>query len=331
MDTTLKIIGTVRSPLKSRKDCPKQYSEGAPEAVIDIGPEFAPALHTLEPGQDVLLFTWLHESGREYLQVHPRGDRSLPKRGVFNTRSPDRPNPIGLHHCRIVAMEGTSLTVDHLEVLDGTPVVDMKSVGSETSGAQNWGKGVPGAVAREIREACAAGWSRGLFSGFNGNVSVRLGETMIITRSGAAKGFLAPGGLTTMDVATGATTGAGTPSSECAVHLEIYRRVPDARAVVHTHPPNLLALDVATGGVDLDLPLFEAEFYKAKLTALAPMQPGTKELGEAVGRAAEGHEAVFMGHHGLVVHAATPLAALALSEELDSLAGIVLRARRCGR
>ncbi len=327
MDTSLVIVGTVRSPLTNIKDCPKQYSENAPEAVVEIAPEYAPALDTLVPGQDILIFTWLHKAGREYLQVHPRGDVTRPKRGVFNTRSPDRPNPIGLHHCRILNLDGTRLTVDRLEVLDGTPVIDIKVVATETHGAEHWGTGIPTAVAHDIREACTAGWRRGLFSGFNGNVSVRLGPGVVITRSGAAKGFLVPGDLTTMDIATGRVTGAGQASTEAAVHLEIYRNAPEARAVVHTHPPNLLALSVREGGIDLNLPLFEAEFYRAKLTALPPMQPGTEDLGRAVGLAAREHEAVFLGHHGLVVHARTPLAALALSEELDALARILLLAR----
>lgn len=326
MDTTLTILGHVRSPLKDIKDCPKQYSEGAPQAVIDIDPAFAPALDSLTIGQDILVFSWLHLSSRTHLKVHPRGDRNLPLRGVFSTRSPDRPNPIGLHHCRILALDGTRITVDHLETLDGTPVVDLKPIAGETRGAENWGSGIPATLARELRDACAAGWQRGLFSGFNGNASARLGDAMVITRSGAPKGFLVPGNLTTMDIASGATTGPDQPSTEAAVHLEIYRRVPGARAVLHTHPPNLLALDVRTGGVDLALPLFEADFYKQKLAALPPMQPGTPELGQAVGQAATTRQAVFMGHHGLVVHAATPLEALALSEELDALAGILLRA-----
>lgn len=325
MDTTLTIIGHVRSPFTRLEDCPKQYTEGAPEAVIEISPAFATALMGLEPGHDILILTWLHKASRDCLQVHPRGDLGRPMRGVFSTRSPVRPNPLGLHHCRILALDGLRITVDRMEVLDGTPVVDLKSIDSETTTAERWGANIPTPMAHEIREACAAGWQRGLFSGFNGNVSMRFGDMMIVTRSGAAKGFLSPGTLTTVDIASGTTTGPGPASSEAPVHLEIYRRVPQARAVVHTHPPNLLALNVKTGGVALDLPLYEAGFYKAKLTALPPMQPGTTELGQAVGQAATTHEAVFMGHHGLVVHAATPLAALALSEELDALAGILLK------
>jgi L-fuculose-phosphate aldolase len=325
-NTTLTVLGYVRSPLKDRKDCPKQYSEGAPQAVIEIDPAYARALETLKPGQDILIFSWLHLSSRTALRVHPRGDTSQPLRGVFNTRSPDRPNPIGLHHCRILALDQTRITVDHLETLDGTPVVDIKPIAGETPGAENWGAAIPAALARELRDACAAGWRRGLFSGFNGNASLRLGDTMIITRSGAPKGFLAPGTLTTMNIVSGQTTGPGTASTEAAVHLEIYRRVPGAHAILHTHPPNLLALDVRTGDPTPGLPLYEAEAYNQKLAVLPPMQPGTAELGQAVGQAATTHPAVFMRRHGLVVHAASALEALALSEELDALASIRLRA-----
>lgn len=326
MDTELKIIGLVRSPLTNRDHCPKQYTEGAPEASVDIDPAYAEALHTLEVGQEILVFTWLHEAGRGYLQVHPRGNTELPKRGVFNTRSPDRPNPIGLHRCRIIALDGMHLRLDRMEVLDGTPVVDIKSVGGEEPGGENWGKGIPTDIAHEMRHACAMGWQRGLFSGFNGNVSVRLGNVMVITRSGAAKGFLKPGDLTTMDIATGQTLGIEGASSEAAVHLEIYRNRPEAKAVAHTHPPNLLAFSIKYGESIIDLPLFEAAMYQAGLTRVGAIQPGTEELGAAVGKAAAQHKAIFMKNHGLAVHGDTLLEAVAFSEEIDTLAKIKLMA-----
>lgn len=326
MDLTLRIVGIVRSPLTTREECPKQYTEGAPEAVIDIDPAYAEALHTLTPGQDVLVFTWLHQAGRHHLQVHPRGDERLPKRGVFNTRSPDRPNPVGLHRCRITSLDGARIGVDRLEVLDGTPVIDLKTVGGEIPGHEDWGRGIPANVAREMREACSLGWRRGLFSGFNGNVSVRLGEEMIITRSGAAKGFLGPGDLTVMAIADGRVTGPGRPSTEAAAHLEVYRNVPEARAVAHTHPPNLLAFSIRHGDSVIDLPLYEAAVYQGELSRVGAMEPGTEELGRAVGRAAAGSRAVFMKNHGLVVHGRTLLEAMAFSEELDTLARIRLLA-----
>ena len=119
-------IGVVRSPLASTAEAPLQGSEGAPEAVVEIAPEFAEAVEGLAVGDEIFLLTWLHLGRRDTLRVHPRGDRRRPITGVFATRSPDRPNPIGLHRVRIVAVEGMRLRVRPLEAVDGTPVVDIK-------------------------------------------------------------------------------------------------------------------------------------------------------------------------------------------------------------
>lgn len=326
MDTTLSIIGTVRSPLTDLANCPKQYSENAPEASIEMSPQYADAMHTLSPGQDLLVFTWLHKSSRRALQVHPRGNKDVPKKGVFNTRSPDRPNPIGLHHVRIISIDGLTIHVDNLEVLDKTPVVDLKPIATETSGSENWGAGITPAIGKEFRDICRAGWERGLLSGFNGNVSMRIGKTVIITRSGAAKGFLKPGDLTTVDLETGRTTGPGKASTETPVHLEVYRNQPEAKAIVHTHPAHLLAFAVKNGDTAIDLPLFEAAVYQSLLTRVPAIQPGTPELGEAVGEAAKTHKAIFMTNHGLVSWGADLVSALALNEELDTLAKLKLLA-----
>ncbi|BBD09941.1 tRNA (N6-threonylcarbamoyladenosine(37)-N6)-methyltransferase TrmO [Desulfovibrio ferrophilus] len=324
MDTTLRIIGTVRSPLKRIQDCPKQYSENAPQAVISVDPAYATGVNNLKAGYDILLFSWLHKAQRDVLECHPRGDRNVPVRGIFSTRSPDRPNPIGLHHCRLLKVEGLELTVDRLEVLDGTPIVDIKPIAGETPGVENWGAGIPRAVGNEIREACTAAWNSGLFSGFNGNVSVRIADSMVITRSGAAKGRLKPGTLTVMDIETGHTTGPGKASSEAPVHLEIYRNVPETKAVAHTHPPHLLAHFMRLGTALVDLPLFEAGMYQKGLTEVPAMEPGTPDLGIAVGQAAKDYRSIFMANHGLVVHGDNLSDCLALSEELDSLAKIRL-------
>jgi tRNA-Thr(GGU) m(6)t(6)A37 methyltransferase TsaA len=121
-------IGRVSSPLTSRAGAPRQGDEGAPEAIIVIDADVAAALTGVEAGADYLVLTWLHEADRGALAVHPRGDVTRPEAGVFATRSPDRPNPIGLHRVRIVAVDGTSLRVRGLEAIDGTPVVDLKPV-----------------------------------------------------------------------------------------------------------------------------------------------------------------------------------------------------------
>jgi tRNA-Thr(GGU) m(6)t(6)A37 methyltransferase TsaA len=121
-------IGLVRSAMRDRSAAPRQGSEGAPDATLEILPEFLEGLTGVEPGQDIWVLTWLHESQRSVLQVHPRGDPQNPLAGVFATRSPDRPNPIGLHRCRILNIAGNLLEVAALEAIDGTPIVDLKPV-----------------------------------------------------------------------------------------------------------------------------------------------------------------------------------------------------------
>src|SRR5262245_31557418 len=125
----LRPIGIVRSSLRDPRDAPNQAFEGAPEAVLDIDPAFAAAMHRVMPGQDLILLTWLHRADRGVLQTHPRGDVSVPLTGVFATRSPDRPNPIGLHRITVTAIEPPSrLRVRALEAIDGTPILDLKTV-----------------------------------------------------------------------------------------------------------------------------------------------------------------------------------------------------------
>ncbi|NLZ17234.1 MAG: tRNA (N6-threonylcarbamoyladenosine(37)-N6)-methyltransferase TrmO [Desulfobulbaceae bacterium] len=129
---SLQAIGIVRSPLKNPADAPKQGGEGAPEAWIELKERFLPALLGMKTGQEILLITWLHQAKRDILQNHPRADKRRPLSGVFSTRSPHRPNPLGLHRVSVRAIEGNSLLVFPLEAIDGTPVVDIKSV-SHTS------------------------------------------------------------------------------------------------------------------------------------------------------------------------------------------------------
>ena len=124
----LRPIGVVRSSLTARTNAPRQGYEGAPDAVIHIEPEFRRGLDGVKAGDDVILLTWLHEGRRDVLEVRPRKDPRNPITGVFATRSPDRPNPIGLHRVRVTRVEGLRLEVRPLEVIDGTPVVDIKPV-----------------------------------------------------------------------------------------------------------------------------------------------------------------------------------------------------------
>ena len=125
---TVSPIGVVRSSLVDRESAPSQGNEGAPDAVIEIHADVAAGLDGIEVGHELLILTWFHESRRDVLKLHPRWDSSNPLTGVFNTRSPDRPNPIGLHRVRVVAIDGRMLTVGPLEAIDRTPVIDLKPV-----------------------------------------------------------------------------------------------------------------------------------------------------------------------------------------------------------
>jgi tRNA-Thr(GGU) m(6)t(6)A37 methyltransferase TsaA len=125
---TLRPVGVVSSPLTERDQAPRQGDEGAPQAWLVLDPGMRPAMGGLEVGVEVIVLTWLDRANRDVREVHPRGDESRPLQGVFSTRSPDRPNPIGLHHVRIVAIEGTRIAVRNLEALDRTPVLDIKPV-----------------------------------------------------------------------------------------------------------------------------------------------------------------------------------------------------------
>jgi tRNA-Thr(GGU) m(6)t(6)A37 methyltransferase TsaA len=122
-------IGYVHSTLKQRSDAPRQGWEGAPDARLEIDLAFIECLDGIEPGQDIWVFTWLHEAQRSVLKVHPRGDALNPLTGVFATRSPDRPNPIGLHRAKVLSVDGERwLRVQGLEAIDGTPIIDIKPV-----------------------------------------------------------------------------------------------------------------------------------------------------------------------------------------------------------
>jgi tRNA-Thr(GGU) m(6)t(6)A37 methyltransferase TsaA len=127
-DLELRPIGRVESPLVDPDRAPKQGDEGAPEAWLVFDDEVLEALGDVRAGQEAILLTWLHRARRDVLRVHPRDDPSRPETGVFRTRSPDRPNPIGLHRVEIVAVEGPRLRVRSLEALDGTPILDLKPV-----------------------------------------------------------------------------------------------------------------------------------------------------------------------------------------------------------
>jgi tRNA-Thr(GGU) m(6)t(6)A37 methyltransferase TsaA len=130
----LSVIGKVESPLTDVASAPKQGDEGAPDAWLVFEPGVLDALEGIQPGDEVIVLTWLHHADRHVLRVHPRGDPSRPQQGVFNTRSPHRPNPIGLHTVEVMSMDGGRVRVRNLEAVDGTPILDVKPVLSRDVG-----------------------------------------------------------------------------------------------------------------------------------------------------------------------------------------------------
>ena len=127
-------VGRVESPLTDRAAAPKQGDEGAPDAAIVLEDAVLDAVTGIAPGDDLIVLTWFDRADRDVLRVHPRSDTSRPEQGVFNTRSPDRPNPIGLHRVKVLSIDGNRLEVCNLEAIDGTPVVDLKPVLSADAG-----------------------------------------------------------------------------------------------------------------------------------------------------------------------------------------------------
>lgn len=122
----LRSVGVIRSPLQTLRQAPMQGSEGAPDAWLEVHPGAAPGLKGLSAGDEILVITWLHRARRDVLRVRPRSDPRRPMAGVFATRSPDRPNPLGLHPVVVRAIDGNRLRIGPIEAIDRTPVVDIK-------------------------------------------------------------------------------------------------------------------------------------------------------------------------------------------------------------
>lgn len=121
-------IGHIRSPLRALHEAPRQGSEGAPDAWLEVNPEVARGLRGIVAGDHIIVITWLHQADRAVLETHPRNDPEVPLAGVFATRSPDRPNPLGLHPVTVYEIVGNRLRIGPIEAIDGTPVVDVKPV-----------------------------------------------------------------------------------------------------------------------------------------------------------------------------------------------------------
>jgi tRNA-Thr(GGU) m(6)t(6)A37 methyltransferase TsaA len=124
----LRPIGSVESPLLDRAAAPLQGNEGSPDAWLVFDRDVSEGLRDLRPDAEILVLTWLDRANRDVLSVHPRGNPINPEQGVFSTRSPDRPNPIGLHRVRVLAIDGARVRVQSLEALNGTPILDVKPI-----------------------------------------------------------------------------------------------------------------------------------------------------------------------------------------------------------
>lgn len=125
---SIKFIGEVQSTLKEIEECPLQENEGAPSVTIRIYDVYQTALSGLSAGSSIILFTWLHRAKRDTLTTKPRNNPKANTLGIFATRSPDRPNPIGMHQVKLIKIDGCLITVSQLEVVDGTPLIDIKPV-----------------------------------------------------------------------------------------------------------------------------------------------------------------------------------------------------------
>jgi tRNA-Thr(GGU) m(6)t(6)A37 methyltransferase TsaA len=128
---TIYPIGVIRSELVSLEAAPRQGNEGAPAAWLDVNPPLADALDGIAVGDALIVITWFHKADRDTLKVHPRSEITNPLTGVFATRSPDRPNPLGLHRVTVLEIAGNALKIAPVEAIDGTPVVDIKPVLSQ--------------------------------------------------------------------------------------------------------------------------------------------------------------------------------------------------------
>ncbi len=122
----LEIIGVVHCDIKNQQDAPKNYSESERVGELEVFPQYGDALDGIESGQTIVVLFWLHQAARDVLKVHPRGDRSRKIRGVFATRSPSRPNPIAISELKVTAVDNNRLQVSGLDILDTTPIVDIK-------------------------------------------------------------------------------------------------------------------------------------------------------------------------------------------------------------
>ena len=122
----LHYIGVLHGDIKSRADAPKNFDESERVGTLEIYPEYQEGLDGIAAGQTIVVLFWLHQAARDILKVYPRGDKTKGLRGVFATRSPVRPNPIAITELKVLAIHGNKLEVSGLDILDGTPIIDIK-------------------------------------------------------------------------------------------------------------------------------------------------------------------------------------------------------------
>ncbi|RQD56236.1 MAG: tRNA (N6-threonylcarbamoyladenosine(37)-N6)-methyltransferase TrmO [Desulfonatronovibrio sp. MSAO_Bac4] len=323
-DFKVQPIGQVESPYLSLKDCPFQGNDACPAVQIHIKPELSKGLHLLKAGQEIIVITFMDKSQRNILQCKPRNDPDKPLHGVFATRSPNRPNPLGLHQVKILAISENTLTVHPLEVLDKTPVLDIKPVLKSGNLPHEIEKHFSKQEIYSLIHASSQAFSKGLLNGLNGNLSLKKNGLVLITASNQAKGSLNLKSLCVLDEATGkVVAGEARPSTESEMHLRIYRNQPKAKAIAHTHPVNILALSEAYGKFSLqNINLFEGKELISKIDYVHGHKPGSLELARDVGLSAVNHQCIVMNSHGLACWGENIHQAVAITDELEALAKI---------
>ncbi|SHN63600.1 TrmO family methyltransferase domain-containing protein [Desulfovibrio litoralis] len=336
MDYSLKSIGEI---IVAKSDEQSIFEkEDKDIAIVIIYPDYVYGLMSLEVEQEITILSWLHKAKRDVLQVYPHNNKEQQKRGVFNTRSPIRPNPIGLHdviikkikaldngyyELKVIPVEGKTL-----DCLDETPIIDIKTNAEQRKKLiQNKQDGlIPTKETEELKLYCRYAWERKLLSGFNGNMSIKTTDsTCLITASGSVKKELDKSKLALVNIKNAELLTGATPSSETKMHLEIYKTQAEAFAIVHVHPPKMLALMNKVGADNfIKLDLFEADTFKKKLGICSAFPAGSQKLASEVAKLSLTYQAIFMQKHGLCTWGKTLSEALALAEELEILAEIQL-------
>ncbi len=317
MDIKLNPIGFIKTVYKSRRECPHQADPNSPPAELIIKEEFLDCIKGLSKGDELIVLTWLHLAKRDVLQCYPKRDRTKPLTGVFATRSPDRPNPIGYHVVKLLEVRKNVLIIHPIEVVDGTFVVDIKPYRRDEL------KIIQEPLYKEwelFREIGYRAWQKGLLAGFGGNISIRKDDGMIITRSGISKGDLKPQDIGFIGFDDDFKQKGF--SIESLLHATIYKKQPKAKAILHTHPPYLLSISIFCEDNLLDTFIYEAEIFKDMLSIVPPLEPGSRELAFEVSEKATNYKAIFMKRHGLVCWEEDLRKALTLSEEIENIAKI---------